>query len=200
MLNSIHRVAEPAGRLVERPAGHRDVARDSPHGQDNRSHGRAIEQRKGARITRQGQRSVEVRSWRHGMSSVERVRVAAYGVDDERHRIRIRQSLPVEACRNWARACGGQNAPMARIIATTNHNQVIGFIGPLSFFMRSPSSLIFSSATLKAWDQPSCLWRHELSLVDQRRVARIVRTPLRKLVVQCLVQERLGNTTLFART
>jgi len=55
-----HRVAEPVGRLIERPAGHRDIARDPPHGQEDRRHGRAIEQGEGARITRQSQCGFEV--------------------------------------------------------------------------------------------------------------------------------------------
>ena len=55
-----HRVAEAVGRLVERLAGHGDIARDSPHGQDDRRHRRAIEQGKCARITREGHCGIEV--------------------------------------------------------------------------------------------------------------------------------------------
>ena len=135
-----HRVAEPLGRLAGRLAGRGDLARDPPHGQDDRRHGRAVEQGEGVRIPRQGQGGVEVRSRRHGMGGIERVRVAAHRLEDERHRVR----RPTASSSRSAPGPGpgpaaGRAAPVASTVATTNRSQATGFIGPPSFFMRSPS-------------------------------------------------------------
>ena len=86
-----HRIAESAGRLVERPASHGHVARDSPHRHDDCSNGGAVQQREGVRVTDQGHGRVEIRAGRHGMGRVERIGVAAHRIDDDRHRIRITQ-------------------------------------------------------------------------------------------------------------
>jgi len=95
-----HRIAEPVDRFAERPADHRDIARDSPHGQEDRSHGRTVEQRKKFRISHQGQCGIDIRICRYVMGWIERIRVAGQRLDDERHRIGARQRLPIETRRD----------------------------------------------------------------------------------------------------
>ena len=59
--------------------------------------GRAASQGERARVAGQGQRGVHVRPRAHLVGGVERVRVAAERIDDERDGVRPRQGLPVEA-------------------------------------------------------------------------------------------------------
>jgi len=82
-----HRVAETAGRLVERPASRGNIARDAPHGEEDRRHGRAIGQGKSMHIARQGHVGGEVCFGAHGMSGIERIGVATDRLVDERHGI-----------------------------------------------------------------------------------------------------------------
>ena len=95
-----HRIAESARRLVDRPAGHGHVAGNTPHLQDHRRHGGAIEQLEGMGIARQGHAGVELRPGRHGMGGIERIGIAADRVEDDRHRIPVGQALQVEARRH----------------------------------------------------------------------------------------------------
>jgi len=150
------------GRLVERLAGRCDLSEICPW-QDDRSHGCAIEQRKGARITRQGQCSVDVRSWRDGMT---RSNGFVLPLTDWKMSAphSHRQSLPVEARRNLGRVCGGRTRPWRaslRRLSTTRqpvHRTSV-------VFMRSPSFFITLGRQLSRLGITTMSWRHELSLV-----------------------------------